>query len=418
MKTKIFFLLIFLLSFRMLCAQEKIQTQIFDTRIASLQLQVNDNWRNPPLIRLNSNDFIKLGFDIFSSEIPQFYFVVEHYNSDWTKSELSDTDFIEGFNHVDIDDYQNSYNTLVSYTHCEVQLPNHSLRPIVSGNYVIRIYDYNLNDDTPLLMACFSVTEDCVEVSGEVSGITLVDYKDKHQQLKISVRNENLKIVNPSSEIKLVVQQNRRVDNQKTILTPLLINHNEIVYENNKDLIFEAGNHFRRFEMTTHQYAGMGIRQIEYRNDYYYVYLHEDKIRADKSYQNERDQFGRYIVRALKATDSNIEADYYQTCFKLKYDNPFPDGSLYIFGELSDYRFDERFKMQYDQATNLYTQSLLLKEGLYNYMYIFVPEDSTKGLLSLIEGSFYETRNEYLILVYYKSTGDRYERLIATTLLY
>lgn len=418
MKSILLIALICWINVSTLCAQAKMQTQGLDKRISSLQLRVNDNWRNPPVLRLNSDDYLSVGFDVLSSEVPQFYFVVNHCNADWSLSHLSDSEFVEGFNRVDLEDYQSSYNTLVSYTHYNLTFPNELVRPVISGNYVIRVYDYDSDDDTPVLTACFSVTEDRVQISGEVSGITLIDYKEKHQQLKLRINNENFKISNPSSDLKIVIQQNSRRDNQKILSNPLYVNFNEIVYKNNKDLIFEAGNQFRRFEMITHQYAGMGIEQIEYRDECYQVFLYDDEVRANKSYQYEQDQHGRYLVRALNASDSNTEADYFQTCFKLNYDNPFLDGSIYIFGELSDYRFEERFKMQYDPLLKAYRQNVLLKEGLYNYMYVFVPQGKTKGSTALIAGDYYETRNEYLIYAYYRSIGDRYDRLIATTLLY
>ncbi|MGL4779470.1 MAG: DUF5103 domain-containing protein [Bacteroidales bacterium] len=418
MKCKILYTFICWITVCTLFSQVNIQTRVLDKRISSLQLRVNDNWRNPPVLKLNSDDYLSVGFDVLSSDISQFYFVVNHCNADWTISHLSDSECLEGFNRVDIQDYESSYNTLIAYTHYTLKFPDELLRPMLSGNYVIRVYDYESDDDMPVLMACFSVTEDRVRASGDVSGITLLDYKEKHQQLKLRINNENFNISNPASDLKIVIQQNSRRDNQKKLSNPLYVDHNEIVYENNKNLIFEAGNQFRRFEMTTHQYAGMGIEQIEYKDECYQVFLYEDEVRADKSYQYEQDQHGRYLVRALNVTDSNTEADYFQTCFKLNYENPFLDGSIYIFGELSDYRFDERFKMQYDPLSKAYKQNVLLKEGLYNYMYIFVPQGKTEGSTALIAGNYYETRNEYLIYVYYRAIGDRYDRLIATTLLY
>ncbi len=396
----------------------KAETKIFDERYASLQIRVNDNWRNPPVIRLNSDDVLSVEFDVLVTDLPQLYFTITHCNADWSTSLIPESEYLNGFNRMNIDNCESSYNTLTSYVHYSVLLPNDLLCPLISGNYVLNVYDYDSESGIPALSACFFVTEERVEVAGSVSGITLDDYKDKHQQLKISLKNDGFRVSNPQSEIRIIIQQNGRRDNQKQITNPLYMNNSEIVYANSKDLIFEAGNQFHRFEMITHQYAGMGIEHIDYKYNRYNVFLYEDKVTADKSYKYERDEYGKYIVRALDASDNQTEADYYLTHFKLNYDNPFLEGSIYIFGELSEYRFKESCRMQYDPELKAYRQSLLLKEGLYNYMYLYVPMNSEKGSTSLIEGNYYETRNEYLVLVYYKSIGDRYDRLIATTLLY
>ena len=50
--------------------------------------------------------------------------------------------------------------------------------------------------------------------------------------------------------------------------------------------------------------------------------------------------------------------------------------------------------------------------GVYNWLYLFVPDGSNVGQTAPAEGNFYETENEYLILVYHRPFGGRYDKLV------
>ena len=58
-----------------------------------------------------------------------------------------------------------------------------------------------------------------------------------------------------------------------------------------------------------------------------------------------------------------------------------------------------------------WNESILLKQGFYNYQYLTRTKD---GSLSNhdIDGSFFQTENDYTVLVYYKKMGARYTKVI------
>ncbi|MBQ8276905.1 MAG: DUF5103 domain-containing protein, partial [Bacteroidaceae bacterium] len=58
-----------------------------------------------------------------------------------------------------------------------------------------------------------------------------------------------------------------------------------------------------------------------------------------------------------------------------------------------------------------YEISLLLKQGYYSYQYLAGPHGRRTGMTSA-EGNFWQTENEYTILVYYRPAGSRYDRLV------
>ena len=55
---------------------------------------------------------------------------------------------------------------------------------------------------------------------------------------------------------------------------------------------------------------------------------------------------------------------------------------------------------------------MLLKQGYYEYQYLFVPTNSLKGDVSIIEGSHIATENEYNVRVYYRKPSDLHDTLI------
>ena len=63
-------------------------------------------------------------------------------------------------------------------------------------------------------------------------------------------------------------------------------------------------------------------------------------------------------------------------------------------------------------ASGRYEAALLLKQGYYNYGYVFVPDGERRGRMPAGDGSFYEAENEYTILVYYRPAAGRYDRLV------
>jgi len=119
------------------------------------------------------------------------------------------------------------------------------------------------------------------------------------------------------------------------------------------------------------------------------------------------------IARAEEA--QQLSAEYVLTYFTLDVPQSVYGGDVYIFGELSDWRIDENFRMKYNEAGLRYEAELLLKQGYYNYMYAFqktADKGSQRFTFEELEGNWYETDNTYQVLVYYRPFGERYDQLI------
>jgi len=55
---------------------------------------------------------------------------------------------------------------------------------------------------------------------------------------------------------------------------------------------------------------------------------------------------------------------------------------------------------------------MFLKQGSYNYQYLYRPSSGGAPTLLRTEGSYWQTENEYQIYVYYRPVGGRYDQLI------
>ena len=67
--------------------------------------------------------------------------------------------------------------------------------------------------------------------------------------------------------------------------------------------------------------------------------------------------------------------------------------------------------MRYNEKTDTYQNARLFKQGFYNYKYVMVNRDGSieQGPIS---GNFWETENQYTVLVYYRAPGSRFDRLL------
>jgi hypothetical protein len=112
----------------------------------------------------------------------------------------------------------------------------------------------------------------------------------------------------------------------------------------------------------------------------------------------------------------DTDADYIYVYFTLPSTYEIRGGRMYVSGALSNWSFNNENLMTYDPVKAQYQCTMLLKQGWYNYEYLFLKDGDTSAEPSVFEGNHYETENDYLILVYYKNPRDRYDRLIGTQL--
>ena len=415
MKYRFLFILILILSTGTLpvyaqISEDDTRTQVADSRFKSLQVKLEGNDYFPPVITLNSDDRIRISFDELGEELSYLRYSVIHCNADWKPSDLIESEYLDGFNYADIVDHKFSTGTLCHYVHYSFSLPNDDIRFLVSGNYLVKIYLEDEPENT-LLQARFYVCENAVSVGATVTSRTDIDYNREHQQVSFVVDTKDYKIRNQYNDLITYVSQNGRMDNEVLIERPLMVAADKITYDKDKRLIFEAGNEYRRIETVTQHGISMGVERMEYHHPFYHARLYTDQMRAEDSYIYDKTQLGRFTIRSTEANDSDNGAEYIITHFTLDTGGKLNSGEIYIEGEFTNHLFTPATLMKYDTSTGLYTADIMLKQGAYNYQYLYVPEGSNKGY-SAIDGNKYQTVNEYLVKVYHRDMSSRYDRFI------
>ena len=398
-------------------AQGRVDTRphIFDSNVRSLKLSLESNMYIPPIFMMGSDDRIIVNFDYLDYDVHYLRYSVTHCNADWQPSQLVESEYVSGFNYADIDDYEPSEATYVHYYNYQFVLPNDDMELLVSGNYLLSVYEQD-DPEHILFQTRFSVCEGTVGVYPQVTSRTDVEYNNRFQQVSFDVRYKPNQIRDPYSEFKCVVKQNSRDDNAVMVTRPMMVAVDHVTYEHNRDLIFPAGNEFRRFETVSAHSLNMGVQSIRYFDPMYHAILTIDEPRNEVQYLYDKTQFGRFTIRNAEAYGENaLQADYMITHFALDAGGKLDGGNIWLAGE---FLTGSQVMMNYDASTGLYIAEVLLKQGAYNYMYLWVPDGTTVGQTGRIEGDHYETVNEYLVMVYDRPMGERYDRLVGYGVVY
>ncbi len=381
---------------------------IYVPTIKTLQVVVNQDWLSPPVMKLNSTDVLNISFDEMSHDYHRFVYKIEHCEADWSVSdELFESDYIEGFNNNPIEDYQNSINTTVLYTHYKLQIPNEECRLKMSGNYRLTIYDQD-NDGQIVLTAEFMVVEPIMSVGLAVTSNTDIDLNDSHQQLSMTLNYGPINITNREEQISTVVIQNNCHESSKINVKPNIVNHKGMRWEHNRELIFNAGNEYRKFEVLALSHPTMGIERISWDGHNYNAYPFVAEPR--KNYLYDEDANGAFYIRNSDNIDNDYTCDYVYVHYKLK-SPELSELTLAVDGNWATYGDHNIYRMEYDKTDATYNAAILQKQGYYSYRFVAVDANGNMTLAPT-EGSFYQTENRYQAYIYYKGTGERTWRLV------
>ncbi len=409
---KLRYLYIFTLLTVMVSTGRAQSNKVYDPMVHTLQTIVNDDWLHDDVITLGTDDWVTISFDYLTHDYHRFKYNVLHCNADWTPSDLFEVDYINGFNGQPIESYDNSINTTMLYTHYQFDLPNDDIQFKVSGNYKVEIYldEEDTPPTTPIAIACFRIVEPRMALNVSVTSNTDIDTNLSHQQVSFTLNFPPNEVVDPATEIKPYVYQNNREDNRVALVKPTYVTPGHIEYTHDRALIFPAGNEYRRFEIVNMHYATQGVDKISYFAPYYHATLLPDVPRRNYSY--DVDHNGRYLIRYNLADDSDIEADYLFVHFRL--DMPYrTGGKFYLQGEFTYNSLDSAYQATYNNVEQVYEATILLKQGAYDFMYLWVPDGSKTEQTGPAEGNFYEAENEYQVYIYHRPFGERYDRLVA-----
>lgn len=376
--------------------------RIFVPNVRTVTSVVNGDWLNRPVMQLGSSDRLTVGFDELSHQYHRFVYRLEHCEWDWTTSDaLFESDWLEGFNGNPIDDYQNSLNTTVLYTHYQLTIPNEHCRLKMSGNYRLTVYDEDRGNERVLEVE-FYVVEPLMTIGLEATTNTDIDINRSHQQLSMTVNYNDLPVSNIDEQLHTLVMQNWRQETARTDVRPTYINMKGLGWEHCRPLIFDAGNEYHKFEVLDVSHPTMGIDHITWDGSHYQVFPFAQQVR--RNYLTDVDADGAFVVRNSENSEVDYTCDYVFVNYVLE--APY-EGRLYLQGLWTTDSDRDQYLMRYDGAKGIYYTQLLQKQGYYSYQYL-----TENGSIPSAAGSFYQTENRYQALVYYKGIGERAWRLV------
>lgn len=437
-------LLLLTLSFCSHAQDENLRNEdwIYQNNIRSTQFHLRGLPFSNPIIDLNSSSLLMFTFDDMEGETKSYTYTIEHYNADWTKSSLLEMEYIAGFTEATIEEYEYAFNTLVEFTHYALALPNEDMQFTKSGNYLLKVYE-DENEKKLVITRRFVVVEPTVEVVINPTRPSNTEKSDTHYEFDFMVKHEQINVRNPLLDLKATVLQNGRWDNAVSTISPRFSRAGVSDFDYQDKVVFESGKEFRFADLRSLDYIRPSVFNIEEDEEGYNVVLEKDKKRVFKGFSSNVDINGQFIIDCeddnINLTDnfnedfdpqfyyqqdgsedyfegegaSILRSDYANVTFALESPTEFYDDDIYIFGKLTDWQIKKEYKMIYNDNYNAYLGEVFLKQGYYNYYYVAVPKKGGKPSYTLTEGNWYETDNQYTVLIYYRSFGERYDKVIA-----
>ncbi len=392
-----------------------LEDRVYLPHIRSVMFYLNDLVLTYPIIDLSSPGRLVLQFDDLEGDVKRYTYTIIHCDAEWKPSSLAPAEYISGFQEATIDQYDYSFNTVAEFTHYWLTLPNEDMAFTLSGNYVLVVYE-DEHERRPALTRRFVVVEPLVQIDARVVRPARVDLSDTHHEVDFIVHHPGLQIRSPRTEIAAHVLQNGRWDNAVTDLNPLFVYRQRLSFDYQDKVVFAAGKEFRYADLRSLRFPTEGVAWVEETERGWEVGLVRDRIRAYGAYVERRDINGKFVIETHDDDDQDLEADYARVLFSLYSPVEMEEVDVYLFGAFTDWQLRPEFKMVYNPAVSAYVARPQLKQGYYEYVYVTVPKGRPVAPdWSETEGDWYETENEYTVLVYYRPFGARYDRLIGAT---
>ncbi|MBN2481462.1 MAG: DUF5103 domain-containing protein [Bacteroidales bacterium] len=390
--------------------QEIFTDSIYSGDIHTVLLR-NASWElSLPVMELNSGQQLELLFDELSDRSRYLAYTLIHCDTEWRPSSISQQQYLHGFGEGEIHEVYRSFSTTYDYIHYHLNFPEENVRPVISGNYAIVVYEMNRPEEI-ILTRRFYITEKLVQVEGNISRAPHGIHYESGQQVEFSVIDPLNEIRDPDSEILAVIMQNGCHDHSITLQRPFYMEPGRFDYTGADRNIFPGGNEFRNFDTKSLKYQSENIVRIDFMNPYWHVFLKPDEPRAYMPFFSDSDLDGAFYIDRENATEKHRESDYVYVHFRLDWPATHAGETIYVYGMLSDWSLGDHNRMTFNPETGYHELTMLLKQGWYDYEYVLKDFNNETDEV-IIEGSHYETGNTYSIFIYYHDVRQNYDRLI------
>ncbi len=407
-------ILVLLLSAFRSFAQSAYDNAVFKPEIKSVEFYNIAKQPSFPIITLGKEERVELDFDNLLGGTQNYYYTIEHCDANWNSSNLATTDYLQNYSEDRLTNFHYSTNTSQKYTHYRIRIPNENIAPKIAGNYILKVYE---DDDQSKLVLTqkLYVLSPKISIDAQVVPSDDNSTRQTNQKVNFNLNYGNLRVQNPAAELRTFIMQNQRTETGQLNMQPTYIRGTQLTFSDVTANDFPAGNEFRHFDTRTLKVNSERILRIT-RDTANTVLLLTDPDRNEPNYTFNYDLNGAFYVINQDGVDARTDADYTHLFFSLSTQKSPNDGTPYIVGQFNNYKLDDNSKMHYDAANNKFIASLYLKQGVYDYTYVWV-DKSGKADDTALEGSHFETENDYQVLVYYHPVGARWEELIGYRLL-
>lgn len=394
--------------------------KIYMDNIKTVQLTIYGDQLAYPIVKLNSNDMLQLDFDDMDGDIKSYYYNFELRNADWSPVQMSYYDYIKGYTNQRITTYRSASQVLTRYTHYQLNFPNRDIMPVKAGNYLLKVF---INGDSTKLAFTrrFMVVNPTATVAAQVQQPFNQQFFRTHQKIQFSINSGNLNVSYPQQQVKVVVLQNNRWDNSLQNIKPNIIRGNVYEYNGESDCLFPAMREWRWLDLTSFRLLSDRVSRQQNTNTAYNLFVIPDASRNTQRYIYYRDYNGWYAAITNENVNPYWSGDYATVHFSFisASRTPYPGKDLYIIGQMTNYGKDANAKLQWNEEKGQYETTLFLKQGYYDYAYALSPASSSRLAFNTddTEGNIWESENEYMILVYYRELGGRYDQLVNVTML-
>jgi Domain of unknown function (DUF5103) len=234
-----------------------------------------------------------------------------------------------------------------------------------------------------------------------------------YQKLRFTVTTGDLNAFSAAQQIKVVVLQNNRWDFAQKDIKPTFVRGNVLDYSNENIAQFPGGKEWRWLDLRSFRLQSDRIDHADYGKTYTNMYMVADIDRSGQRYVYYPDFNGTYNIITYESINPFWQGDYATVKFSYATadGNPYEGKDIYLSAQFTGYELTDKYKMRFNETTRRYEASAFLKQGYYSYTYTLVDENGADKT-NLLEGNYWETENNYTVLVYYKGFTDRTDQLI------
>jgi hypothetical protein len=396
-------------------AQSTYDNNVYRPEIKSVEFYNSSKKASFPIIMLGSSEKVLLEFDNLQGGTQNYSYTIEHCDANWNSSNLSPAEYLKNYTDDKLTDYNYSTTTIQKYTHYELKLPNESIAPKIPGNYVLKVYEDGDQSKMVLTRRLYVVSPK-LAISAEIVPSVDNSTRQTNQKINFTIDYGSLRVQNPGADLRTLIMQNARSETGIMNTQPTYIRGTQLIFSDVTQNDFPGGNEFRHFDTRSLKLNSERVVHI-YRDTANTIILLTDPDLNQPNYSFQYDLNGSFYVLNQDGTDPRTDADYAHMYFTFTTKRPADEGTPYIVGQFNDYKTDEKSKMHFDASSGKFVNTLFLKQGVYDYTYVWVDKATGKADDTALEGSHYETENDYQVLVYYRPPGARWDELIGYRLL-